>query len=951
MASKPRLASGRRLGPRRTLGRILLTFLVLVSLGLGPLVLPVALPGTLRSSSDRFVFPPGQGSRPDILLPPSGLAPSALSTPPAVFEGQRSPSPDLRSLGACGTPLPMTQLARCAPPAVVTPAPFVPAPVAPNWTLLGGTIGTPPNVTDWPSIAYDPEDGALVILAQVPNAPAGSDGTATWELANHTWARLVNATTASGGLPSFVGTQMAYDADLGEIVAFGGGFSGAASEGFTWTFDDQHWTNVTPANLSPANSPAARYSGGMAYDPIMQAIVLFGGYRTDSSYHPPLNDTWTFGRGGWTNITATASATGGPQPRGDLQMAFDSYVGEIVLAGGYGDQSSVNWGFANGSWSPIYGPGLGSRWNAAIADVPTAKELLVYGGWGRCSIAVAGGACNDSWVYAGGSWSFVGASGGPGQLGGAVMTYDPQLHGVLLIGGENTTNHLPVPPWLATFPLTAAPAQVTPNPSAVGTPLLVQAFAQGGPTGVYTFSWSGLPPGCQTTPPGPASAINCTATTAGTYRVELYVNDSGGGPSSASPSAPVVVVNAPVEGLVAASRSSADGGQSFSFSADVIAPGVRPDTFAWQVNGSGAICAPTISPVLTCIGAEAGGPLVATATLIDANGERALGTAGAILVHPTLRTLIGLPRVAIEPGTPATVDVEAQGGEPPFLVVWDGLPPSCGSTGAIVRGCVFPSAGVYNLSARTVDANGQLSVAPAAGLRVLPGPVLQGVGTNLTRIEVGVAVSFLAQVAGGTPPYSFAWNVWGGGSCGPPSTPELDCAFAAAHAARLTVSVVDRLGGTASVSNLTYHVFAGPTVRLLLDSSTLPAGSPIPAKAVVMGGQGPYRYRWLIDGGEVNATTAPSASLNAPGAGNFTVQVEVADSVGARGFSIPQPVTLLTTGRGPLTSGNATNGLAVPLVAVGALGAGGLAVAIVLLRRRRARAVLTQEQPVDEYPR
>jgi hypothetical protein len=67
---------------------------------------------------------------------------------------------------------------------------------------------------------------------------------------------------------------MAYDADHGQMVLFGGGTNGDTL-GFlndTWTWDGTNWTQQ-----SLGKSPAARILAAMAYDADHNQVVLFGG--------------------------------------------------------------------------------------------------------------------------------------------------------------------------------------------------------------------------------------------------------------------------------------------------------------------------------------------------------------------------------------------------------------------------------------------------------------------------------------------------------------------------------------------------------------------------------------------------------------------------------------------------------------------------------------------------
>ena len=75
---------------------------------------------------------------------------------------------------------------------------------------------------------------------------------------------------------------MAYDASLHKVVLFGGNFGINFNE--TWTWNGTTWT------LSPATGPCGRFAAGLAYDPIAQGEVLFGGAGCFGAQ----NDTWVF---------------------------------------------------------------------------------------------------------------------------------------------------------------------------------------------------------------------------------------------------------------------------------------------------------------------------------------------------------------------------------------------------------------------------------------------------------------------------------------------------------------------------------------------------------------------------------------------------------------------------------------------------------------------------------
>lgn len=192
----------------------------------------------------------------------------------------------------------------------------------------------------------------------------------------------------------------AFDPMLHATILYGG-YSPSVGRGLadTWEFADDRWTNITTVA-----DPPARWGGALVYDPVVQQLVLFGGrYGSTGAY--VYNDTWEFNATGWHPLNLTVHPSG----RGYAAAAFDPAIGKIVLFGG---------GVGNGN----------SYWQ-------------VFG---------------DTWTFSGTAWTNVTATAGaPPASIKASMAYDPQDGGVLMAGGASTGNYgVPCPydrPQLWTF--------------------------------------------------------------------------------------------------------------------------------------------------------------------------------------------------------------------------------------------------------------------------------------------------------------------------------------------------------------------------------------------------------------------------------------------------------------------------------------------------------------------
>jgi hypothetical protein len=116
---------------------------------------------------------------------------------------------------------------------------------------------------------------------------------------------------------------MAYDAADRVVVMFGGLALNGVHMNDTWTFAGGLWTQ-----LHPSSSPGYREAGGMAYDAYAKTTVLFGGWSPAGP--GPLNDTWIFAGGNWTQMHPARS----PPARDYCTVAFNRPGNALLLFGG-----------------------------------------------------------------------------------------------------------------------------------------------------------------------------------------------------------------------------------------------------------------------------------------------------------------------------------------------------------------------------------------------------------------------------------------------------------------------------------------------------------------------------------------------------------------------------------------------------------------------------------------
>ena len=116
----------------------------------------------------------------------------------------------------------------------------------------------------------------------------------TWTYDGTTWTEQSPAVQP----PLVYAASAVFDPGLQGVVLFGGG-SGGEDQNSTWLWDQ---VAVTWTRLFPAQSPPAREGAGMAYDPILGHVILFGGQDNNKLF----NDTW--------ELISTVTPTPTPSP-------------------------------------------------------------------------------------------------------------------------------------------------------------------------------------------------------------------------------------------------------------------------------------------------------------------------------------------------------------------------------------------------------------------------------------------------------------------------------------------------------------------------------------------------------------------------------------------------------------------------------------------------------------
>lgn len=254
---------------------------------------------------------------------------------------------------------------------------------------------------------------------------------------------------------------MVYDTFDNYVLLFGGLNAHLQPVGETWAFVGGRWTNLT--RFSPG--PSARWDAMMTVDPRDGYVLLFGGCMAS-----PVNgvcertwsDTWTFRAGAWRPVPPGPSLP--PPGRWDAAIAFDAYIGDVVMFGGAQGTLDVapqpppapppgstlpllsdTWEYAGGTWTqnPASGPPAG--YGARMDYDPTVGGLVLFGGTNYSRLAAPGaGAFGKTWEFSAAGWTLLAAGSprGPGGRWDAGLAFDARDGYTALFGGANTTGVL-----------------------------------------------------------------------------------------------------------------------------------------------------------------------------------------------------------------------------------------------------------------------------------------------------------------------------------------------------------------------------------------------------------------------------------------------------------------------------------------------------------------------------
>jgi hypothetical protein len=208
-----------------------------------------------------------------------------------------------------------------------------------------------PNARNYARMVYDRKLKKTVLFGGYATGNYRND---TWTWNGTEWSEV----SVSGDKPEHRGLfAMWYDPLQQKTILYGGFGRPHVNEKVTryadmWAFDGSRWTK-----LNPAQTPGPRFGPQVAVHPTTGRVLLFGGLRSEEVDEDSIrqyfdNDTWQWdgSAGTWTKLQPQRV----PPARENGMLAWDPVANEMVLFGGYanGFYFSDLWIWNGENWTP-----------------------------------------------------------------------------------------------------------------------------------------------------------------------------------------------------------------------------------------------------------------------------------------------------------------------------------------------------------------------------------------------------------------------------------------------------------------------------------------------------------------------------------------------------------------------------------------------------------------------
>lgn len=227
-----------------------------------------------------------------------------------------------------------------------------------NWTQRTSPNSPAGRISH--AMAYDEQRGVVVLFGGKNETGVLGD---TWEWDGERWQRY------PGNAPARCCHRLFYDSQRGHVVLYGGYWSGPPETFFNdaWEWDGVQWLPIMSATAMPKAS-----NFDIVYDEAQrQAVAFFGG--------DPYG-TWLWREEGWAKPSLTAE----PPYRLSFDLAYNPLTQQVILFGGSADNQFFQdtWLFDGKGWQELDSPRFpASRWGHTLFYDEQRQRIMLFGGF------------------------------------------------------------------------------------------------------------------------------------------------------------------------------------------------------------------------------------------------------------------------------------------------------------------------------------------------------------------------------------------------------------------------------------------------------------------------------------------------------------------------------------------------------------------------------------------
>jgi hypothetical protein len=229
-----------------------------------------------------------------------------------------------------------------------------------QFVLFDGTLTWTWTGTSWTTLTQNASPRLVAVVTDtVRQRVLGIDLDQPPTMALWEWNRRGWTPVAASNAPTARPLSLAFDSRRDRLVLVGGGE--------TWEFDGMAW-----ARRSSVHQPSSREAHSLAYDPIRQRVLLYGGRA--SSVGPTLGDVWEWDGMDWVELSNPSA----PSARSHAPMSWDSTNTRLLMLAPAQAMPTIEAWSWTGTWANVTPPTplAAPRFIRTMAEDPVRRTIV-----------------------------------------------------------------------------------------------------------------------------------------------------------------------------------------------------------------------------------------------------------------------------------------------------------------------------------------------------------------------------------------------------------------------------------------------------------------------------------------------------------------------------------------------------------------------------------------------